>query len=189
MRSFAFSLLVGLVATSSAAAQAGSGGATQQSAPGGPDVGIVAPDFTITGANAQGARMPVKLSEYRGRVVVLAFYPLDRSSGCTAELTKFRDDFSSLFGDGVIVLPVSVDSVGSHASWAKEMKFPFTLLSDPDQKVAATYGSTMAGRPLDARTVYVIGRDGKVTYRNMKFGALSADAYKDLAAAVAKAKS
>jgi hypothetical protein len=46
----------------------------------------------------------------------------------------------------------------------------------------------MAGRPYDARTVYVIGRDGKVTYRNMKFGALSADAYTDLAAAVAKAK-
>jgi peroxiredoxin len=55
--------------------------------------------------------MPVKLSEHRGRVVVLAFYPLDRSSGCAAELTKFRDDFSSLFGDGVVVLPVSVDSV------------------------------------------------------------------------------
>jgi len=104
MRSFAFSLLLGLVATSSAAAQAGSAGATQQSAPAGPDVGIVAPDFTITGADAEGARMPVKLSEYRGRVVVLAFYPLDRSSGCAAELTKFRDDFSSLFGDGVVVL-------------------------------------------------------------------------------------
>jgi peroxiredoxin len=68
------------------------------------------------------------------------------------------------------------------------MKFPFTLLSDPDQKVAATYGSTMAGRPYDARTVYVIGKDGKVSYRNMKFGALSADAYKDLAAAITKAR-
>lgn len=188
MRLFVFSLLVSLVASSSAGAQAASGGATQQSAVAGPDVGIVAPDFTITGANAEGARMPVKLSEYRGRVVVLAFYPLDRSSGCTAELTKFRDDYASLFGSDVVVLPVSIDSVGSHAGWAKDMKFPFTLLSDPDQKVATTYGSTMAGRPYDARTIYVIGKDGKVSYRNMKFGALSADAYKELAAAVAKAK-
>jgi peroxiredoxin Q/BCP len=178
-----------VIVSSAAAAQAASGGAAQQGASNAPDVGAVAPDFALTGANAQGTLgVPVKLSEYRGRVVVLAFYPLDRSSGCTAELTKFRDDYATIFGDGVVVLPVSVDSIQAHASWAKDMKFPFTLLSDHDQKVATTYGSTMAGRPFDARTVFVIGRDGKIVYRDMKFGALNEQAYKDLAAAVAKAK-
>ena len=93
-----------------------------------------------------------------------------------------------MFGEGVAVLPISVDTVGSRAIWAKDMKFPFTLLSDPDQKVARTYGSTMTGRPYDARTVYVIGRDGKMHYRNLQFGALNEQAYKDLAAEVKKAK-
>ena len=86
------------------------------------------------------------------------------------------------------MLPISIDTVASHASWAKDMKFPFTLLADPDQKVAKTYGSTMDGRPFDARTVFVIGRDGKIRYRNLKFGALNEQAYKDLAAEIQKAK-
>jgi peroxiredoxin len=125
----------------------------------------------------------------RGKVVVVAFYPLDRSSGCTAELTKFRDDYKTLFGDGVVVLPISVDTIESHASWAKEMKFPFALVSDPTQEIAKRYASTMAGRKFDARTVFVIGKDGKIQFSNLKFGALNADAYTELAAAVAKAKS
>ena len=133
--------------------------------------------------------MPVKLSEYRGRVVVLAFYPLDRSSGCAAELTKFRDDFSSLFGDGVVVLPVSVDTVGSHASCSKRHEVPLHPAFGPGSESGGHPWVDDDGPSFDARTVYVIGRNGKVTYRNMKFGTLSADAYKDLAAAVAKAKS
>jgi thioredoxin-dependent peroxiredoxin len=155
-----------------------------------PVAGDLAPDFTGTAVDGSGAApSTVKLSALRGKVVVVAFYPLDRSSGCTAELTKFRDDYKTLFGDGVVVLPISIDTIESHASWAKEMKFPFALVSDPTQEIAKRYGSTMAGRKFDARTVFVIGKDGKVQYSNTKFGALSEDAYKDLAAAVAKAKS
>jgi len=157
--------------------------------PAGPDVGQVAPDFTAQWADGSGARStPVSLSALRGKVVVVAFYPKDRTSGCTAELTKFRDENAKLFGGDVVVLPVSADSISSHVSWASEMKFPFALVSDPELKVADLYGSHAAGRPVASRTVYVIGKDGKVVWREMKFNALNEEAYASLATAVAKAR-
>jgi thioredoxin-dependent peroxiredoxin len=184
---FAFATL-GAVGAGAQATPAGQPAGTSPAMP--PAVGQLAPDFTATAVDGSGAApSAVKLSALRGKVVVLAFYPLDRSSGCTAELTKFRDDYKTLFGDGVVVLPISVDTIESHASWAHDMKFPFALVADPTQDIAKTYASTMAGRKFDARTVFVIGKDGKIQFSNMKFGALNEDAYKELAAAVAKAKS
>lgn len=152
-----------------------------------PAVGDMAPAFTAKGASMTGIH-DVSLKALRGQVVVLAFYPLDRSGGCTAELSKFRDEFPTLFGSGVTVLPISLDSVGSHESWARDAKFPFTLVSDNGGKIATSYGSLAASRPYANRTVYVIGKDGRVTYREMKFGALDQHAYDALEAAVAKAK-
>lgn len=130
----------------------------------------------------------VSLKSLRGQVVVLAFYPKDRSSGCTHELNKFRDEYSKIFGSGVTVLPISEDSVDSHAGWARDAKFPFTLVSDDGGKIAGDYGSMMPGRPYANRTVFVVGKDGKITYRNMKFGALDQHAYDALTEAVTKAK-
>ena len=193
MRSFVFPRLAGLMAASvltvaSATAQAPASPAAP-AAPPAPEVGQAAPNFTARLADASGIKTtPISLADYKGKVVVLAFYPLDRSGGCTAELTKFRDEYASLFGVGVVVLGVSVDSLASHASWASDMKFPFALVSDPDLSIAAQYGSSMPGRKYASRTVFVIGKDGKVRYRELKFGALSEDAYKALAAEVAKAK-
>ena len=171
-------------ANAQAATQAGS-----VTPPAGPDVGQLAPEFTAQWADGSGARAtPVSLSARRGKVVVLAFYPKDRTSGCTAELTKFRDENAKLFGENVVVLPVSADSIASHVSWASEMKFPFALVSDPELKVAELYGSHAAGRPVASRTVYVIGKDGKIVWREMKFNALNEEAYASLASAVAKAR-
>ncbi len=153
------------------------------------DLGKVAPDFTMDWADANGPiAKQLKLSDLRGKVVVLAFYPADRSSGCTAELTKFRDEYATLFGDGVVVVPISGDSIASHASWAQEMKFPFALGSDPQLLVAKQYGSSNPARPYASRTVFVIGKDGKILYRNLKFPALNEQAYTDLAAEIAKAR-
>ena len=154
-----------------------------------PAVGDLAPDFTAVAVSPAGESSSLTLSKLRGQVVVLAFYPADRSSGCTAELTKFRDEYAKLFGEGVVVLPISVDSAQSHASWSKDMKFPFSLLVDTDQKLGTLYASTIPGRRFYSRTVFVIGKDGKVTYRDLKFGALSEAAYTTLAAEVAKARS
>jgi peroxiredoxin len=153
------------------------------------DVGKIAPDFTLPWADSVGARQaPMKLSSLRGKVVVLAFYPADRSSGCTAELSKFRDEYGKMFGSNTVVVPISVDSISSHASWAKDMKFPFALASDPQFTVADQYGSHTPGRAYASRTVFVIGKDGTILWRNLKFGALNEGAYTELAAEVAKAQ-
>lgn len=158
-------------------------------APAAPDVGALAPDFTAAWADGSGGRAtPVRLADFRGKVVVLAFYPKDRTQGCTAELTKFRDEHAALFGPDVVVLPISADSIPSHVAWAGEMKFPFALVSDPSLAVADLYGSHAPGRPTSGRTVFVIGRDGRIAYRELRFNALSEDAYKTLAAAVAAAR-
>ena len=154
-----------------------------------PEVGQMAPDFTAAWADAAGIRATsVTLSALRGKVVVLAFYPRDRSGGCTAELIKFRDEHASLFGEGVVVLPVSIDSNSTHASWAAEMKFPFALVADPSLEVAKLYGSQNADNTYANRTIFVVGKDGKVAWRDMRFGALSEAAYTALAAAVASAR-
>ena len=178
-----------LVSAAVASAQAP---ATQPAAPYPPpevDVGKIAPDFTMEWADASGPiEKPVKLSELRGKVVVLAFYPEDRSSGCTHELTKFRDEYATMFGEGTVVIPISNDSISTHASWAKEMSFPFALASDPQLTVAKQYGSFNPAKSYASRTVFVIGRDGRILWRNLKFGALNETAYTELAAEVAKAR-
>jgi peroxiredoxin Q/BCP len=155
-----------------------------------PAVGADAPDFTAAWGDSAGIKaMPFTLHGAKGRVVVLAFYPGDRTGGCTIELSRFRDDYAKLFGtsDDVLVLPTSVDSVESHVSWAQEMNFPFSLVSDHDGKVATLYGSMTAGESYANRTVFVIGKDGKVAYENLHFASTDDQAYTDLAAAVKKA--
>ena len=154
-----------------------------------PAVGDMAPDFSLAYGDAKGpGAAPMSLAAQRGKVVVLAFYPKDRSSGCTAELTKFRDEHATLFGNDVVVLPISVDDVATHASWAADMKFPFPLLADPDLAVAARYGSKIPDRPMASRTVFVVGKDGRILWRDLRFNALSESAYATLAAEVAKAR-
>ena len=181
-------LVLSTTAGAQTATQAGSA-APAAAAPTAPEVGQPAPDFTAQWADASGARAtPVSLAALRGKVVVLAFYPKNRTSGCTAELTKFRDEHAKLFGDGVVVLPVSADSIASHVSWSSEMKFPFALVSDPELEVADLYGSRVPGRMAASRTVFVVGKDGKVAWRELKFNALNEESYAALAAAVAGAR-
>ena len=155
-----------------------------------PDVGQLAPDFVLSSADSLGARAkPVTLSALRGKVVVIAFYPGDRTSGCTAELTKFRDEYATIFGKNTVVIGISSDGIASHASWATEMKFPFMLASDTNLSTSDRYGSHTPGRNFSSRTVFVIGKDGRILWRNLKFGALTEGAYTELAAEVAKAQS
>jgi peroxiredoxin Q/BCP len=196
MRTSRFPLLAALAllslsagAGAQTATQAGTATPTEAPAPVAPEVGQPAPDFTAQWADASGARAtPVSLAALRGKVVVVAFYPKNRTSGCTAELTKFRDERAKLFGSDVVVLPVSADSIASHVAWASEMKFPFALVSDPDLKVADLYGSHAPGRSAASRTVFVVGKDGNVAWRELKFNALNEESYAALAAAVAKAR-
>ena len=93
--------------------------------------------------------------------------------------------FGARAGQDVVVVPISADGLDSHAAWAKEAKYPFALVADTGLTAVAAYGSRMEKMPLSQRTVFVIGRDGRVVYRNLKFNTLSQAAYDELKAAVA----
>ncbi len=181
--------VVTIGAATAAQAQGAPALAGQPAAVAFPAAGDMAPDFTATATDSTGKSIPVSLKALRGKVVVLAFYPADRSSGCTAELSKFRDEYTSLFGDGVVVFPTSVDSLQSHSSWAKDAHFPFAMIADTKSDVATKYGSQGAARPYFKRTVFVIGKNGKIAYEDTRFNALSQDGYDKLTAAIKAAKS
>jgi len=156
----------------------------------GPDVGRRAPTFRLPWANKDGvgpADQPYDLSLDRGKTVVLAFFPRDFTKGCTAEMQTFAEQYDSLFGPDVTVLGVSTDSLATHTRFAASLNLPFRLLSDPQQQVAARYAAKDRSGYM-RRVVYVIGPDGKVRYRNMRFNALDPKHYADLAAAVRRTR-
>jgi peroxiredoxin Q/BCP len=181
-------------ASSSLLAQAGAGaaagGTTPPAQPAAPEVGTMAPDFTLQWADSAGTRAaPVKLSDLRGKVVVIAFYPADRTRGCTAEMTKFRDEYKTLFGENVVVLPISGDGLESHAAWAKEMQLPFALVSDPGLMVAEVYGAKRTPTATTAsRHTFVVGKDGKIAWRQLNFQALTEASYTTMATEISKAR-
>jgi len=98
--------------------------------------GTAAPAFTATNANGE----TVRLKDLRGQKVVLYFYPKDDTPGCTKEACSFRAAFSVYKKRGIEVLGVSTDSEASHRKFAAKYDLPFTLLADPDHKIADAYG-------------------------------------------------
>ena len=128
------------------------------------ETGTLAPDFTLE-SDGSG---PVSLSDFRGKKVVLYFYPKDDTPGCTTEACNFRDDHSALTAAGAVVLGVSPDSIKSHRSFKNKYELPFLLLSDPDHKVAEAYGAwgpkKMMGRSYVGiiRSTFVINEAGQI---------------------------
>jgi peroxiredoxin Q/BCP len=108
----------------------------------------------------------VSLSDFKGKKVVLYFYPKDDTSGCTKEACSFRDEFSSFKKVGAVVLGMSPDSVESHKKFAKKYNLPFTLLSNEDKDVLENYGvwkqKSMYGRTYMGveRTTFIINEKG-----------------------------
>lgn len=98
--------------------------------------GIPAPDFELL----DDMNTPRKLSDYRGKNVVLYFYPADDTPGCTKEACSFRDDYSAYENANVVILGVSPDDVGSHVKFKKKFQLPFPLLADEGHKVCDLYG-------------------------------------------------
>jgi peroxiredoxin Q/BCP len=155
----------------------------------GPREGDRAPDFSLPWASKDTAGVDpwFSLSFQRGKVVVLAFYPKDFTSGCTAEMRTFSDQYEDLFGEDVVVVGISADSLQTHRRFAQSLGIPFRLLSDPDQAVSRKYGSADRNG-YNRRTVYVVDRKGRVAYADLRFGALDPRSYADLKAAVRAAK-
>src|SRR2546425_3788027 len=127
-------------------------------------VGQKAPDFAVM--NDKGEK--VKLSDLKGKKVVLYFYPKDDTPGCTKEACAFRDEFAAFKRKSAVVLGVSVDSVKSHDKFAEKFKLPFTLVSDEDKKIVQAYGvwgekSFMGRKYLGTyRVTFLIGPDGRI---------------------------
>jgi thioredoxin-dependent peroxiredoxin len=153
---------------------------------GGPDVGQRAPDFSLPWANKDGVgpiESPYQLASDRGKTVVVAFYPKDFTKGCTAEMQTFAEQYDSLFGPNVVLVGISTDSLSTHSRFAASLGLPFRLLSDPDQRVSKQYASKDP-EGYNRRTVYVVGPDGRVKFRNLNFNALDPSDYAELRAAV-----
>ena len=130
------------------------------------EVGQPAPEFTLPGV-CDGERRDYTLSEYRGRAVVLAFYPGDFTPGCTRQMCSYRDDLAKFNDTGAVLLGISPQDVDSHERWAEKKGFHFPLLADVDKKVVEAYG---VGAPLInvRRSVFVVDREGVVRFADRK---------------------
>jgi len=107
---------------------------------------------------------PFSLTAYRGKKVILYFYPKDDTPGCTKEACAFRDGFAQFQTAGLTVFGCSIDSSEAHRKFIKKYNLPFPLLLDPDRKIATSYGAAN-GIPilgLDKRITYVIDEDGRI---------------------------
>jgi peroxiredoxin Q/BCP len=125
-----------------------------------PAVGAAAPSFNLTSNEGK----QVSLNDYKGKWVVLYFYPKDFTSGCTLQAKNFQRDLAKYEAAGAVILGVSVDTAESHKDFCAKEGLAFKLLSDTDAKVSTEYGSIMEyqGNKLSARNTFIIGPDGKI---------------------------
>jgi len=129
-----------------------------------PEEGKKAPDFKLKDKDGN----TVALSSFKGKNVVLYFYPKDDTSGCTAEACNFRDELPKFSKLNAEIIGISPDSSVSHKKFADKYELPFILLSDTEKKVLEAYGvwkeKSMYGRKYMGveRTTFVIGADGKI---------------------------
>jgi thioredoxin-dependent peroxiredoxin len=124
-------------------------------------IGQVAPDFTLPSQENK----PVSLADFKGKWVVLYFYPKDQTSGCTIEAHNFQSDLSKYSALNAVVLGVSLDTVEGHKAWCAKDTFGFKLLADPDHKVVDSYGvpvKTYGTMKIASRQTFLISPDGKV---------------------------
>ena len=128
------------------------------------EVGIKAPDFTLPDQNGNMH----SLSEYRGKKVILYFYPKDNTAGCTKQACGFAERYPRFMEKGAVVLGISKDSVASHKKFEEKYGLPFTILSDPELvaiqaydvwQEKKNYGKTYMGV---VRTTYLIDENGKI---------------------------
>ncbi|MCR5731585.1 MAG: thioredoxin-dependent thiol peroxidase [Sphaerochaetaceae bacterium] len=128
------------------------------------EIGSLAPDFTLLDQNGKEHT----LSSYRGKKVILYFYPKDNTSGCTAQACGFRDRMPQITEKGAVILGVSKDSVKSHKKFEDNYSLPFTLLADTELEVIKAYDvwkeKNMYGKKTFGvvRTTYLIDEEGKI---------------------------
>jgi peroxiredoxin Q/BCP len=144
----------------------------------GPRVGDAAPDFSLPDQSGQTH----KLSDFRGKWLVLYFYVKDDTPGCTEQACKFRDDIHQFGELGAEVVGVSVDNAASHADFAKKFSLPFPLLADSKGETAARYDSLRGDGSLAKRNTFVIDPQGRIAriYLSASTSRNSAEVIEDL---------
>ncbi len=147
-----------------------------------PAAGTAAPDFSLKTSDGS----EVGLKDFKGKWVVLYFYPKDMTSGCTMEAKNFQRDLDQYTKTGAVILGVSVDSPDSHKEFCSKEGLTFKLLADPGGKVSAQYGSTMQYQgttTMAARNTFLINPEGKIAkvYTGVKPAEHSDEVLKDLA--------
>jgi peroxiredoxin Q/BCP len=145
-----------------------------------PAAGTAAPDFTLPDQNGKSRQ----LSEWRGKWVVLYFYPKDDTPGCTEEACTFRDDLAQLSALDAQVVGISVDTTDSHKAFAEKYHLPFPLLADAKAEVATNYGalSDWLVMKVAKRYTFLINPQGKIAkvYLSVDTSRHSADIVNDL---------
>lgn len=145
-----------------------------------PAAGTAAPEFSLTSGDGSS----VSLKDYKGKWVILYFYPKDFTSGCTLEAQNFQRDLAKFQNEGAIILGVSVDSAQSHKDFCAKEGLNFKLLADPDAKVSTEYGSVMEheGAKMAARNTFLINPKGEIAkvYTGVKPAVHSDEVLKDL---------
>lgn len=126
--------------------------------------GTKAPDFQ--GTNQDG--LPIRLRDFRGKPVVLFFYPEDDTLGCTREACAFRDDSEAFRANGAVVLGISVQDESSHRAFREKYRLPFDLVADPDKRITEAYNA-LGRLGVAKRVTYIIGPDGTIgaAYRTL----------------------
>ena len=128
------------------------------------DMANLSPGDAMPETSLVGPEGPVKLRDKIGKPLVVYFYPKDETYGCTREACKFRDQYEDFVGAGADVIGISRDDADSHAKFRDHHHLPFTLLSDPGGKVAASWGvKTTLGIP--GRVTFVFDKSGVVRHR------------------------
>lgn len=126
------------------------------------------PETTLVGEAG-----PVKLREHVGKALVVYFYPKDETYGCTAEACSFRDQYEDFVAAGAEVIGVSRDDASSHQSFKAHHKLPFTLLTDPEGKVADAWGIKKTLGLMPGRVTFVFDKAGVLRHRfdsQLRFG-------------------
>jgi len=121
-------------------------------------IGDTAPDFEAIDQNGK----KLKISERKGNVVVLYFYPKDFTPGCTAEACNFRDNFEEFTKRGIDVIGISVDSEGTHKKFAEKLGIPFILISDRTKEISKKYN--VLGLTSAKRVTFIIDKDGRIAH-------------------------
>ncbi|MCE1166004.1 MAG: redoxin domain-containing protein [Bacteroidetes bacterium] len=134
-------------------------------------IGDLAPDFKLFSKNTTGEPKEISLSDYKGKNVVILFYPLSFTGVCTTEMCTISEGFEQYSSLNAEVIGISVDSIFSQEAWAKANKINIPLLSDFNSEVSTKYGTrypdggfVLGLNGVSKRAAFVVGKDGKIAY-------------------------